>query len=289
MGEKKDLSKRDILIHILLLSIVLFSLNHILVDISRTFKLTIAISLILLYLGNYWAYLHNKDKIYKVTKKISFYLINFTILISLINIVSTLAILFDQKALESLLVKNIYVGKWIYFLLSFLTPYIVVISEPLTIMSGNAVFDPFYGFIIGYFGTILGIFSLFMLFRKKGDKYISRFIKEKDLLRYKTFVAKNETLILLGLFIFPILPDGVICGGAGLSDIKWKKFLLISAISKGFTVASYTLLVGWLERIQIPLEIWGFLGIVALLIVVIKVYKHRKKGPIKKILSDKKD
>lgn len=289
MGEKKDLSKRDILIHILLLSIVLFSLNHILVDISRTFKLTIAISLVLLYLGNYWAYLHNKDKIYKVTKKISFYLINFTILISLINIVSTLAILFDQKALESLLVKNIYVGKWIYFLLSFLTPYIVVISEPLTIMSGNAVFDPFYGFTIGYFGTILGIFSLFMLFRKKGDKYISRFIKEKDLLRYKTFVAKNETLILLGLFIFPILPDGVICGGAGLSNIKWKKFLLISAISKGFTVASYTLLVGWLETIQIPLEIWGLFGIIALLIVVVKVYKHRKKEPIKKILSDKKD
>ncbi len=276
MKGKNYLPKKEILKHFILLSFVLFSLNHILVDTSKNFKLAIATSLSLLYIGNYWAYLHNKDLIYKVTKKISFYLINFVVLITLINIVSTLAILFNQKVLESLLLKNLFVGKWIYFLLSFLTPYIVVISEPLTIMSGNTVFEPFYGFLIGYFGTILGIFSLFMLFRKKGDKYISRFIKEKDLAKYKNFVAKNESLILLALFIFPILPDGVICGGAGLSNIKWKKFFIISAISKGITVASYTLLVRWLEKIQIPLEIWGLLGIVMFILVIIKIYKHRK-------------
>lgn len=269
--------KVEVLKHVVVLVAVLLAMNYILVDMPIRMKTVIFIFLSSTYIGNYWAYLHNEEKLYRITKKISFYLVNFLLLITLINIISTIAIFYDREALQNLLEQNLYLGKWIYFILSFFTPYIVIISEPLTVVTGNTVFNPFWGFTLGYLGNILGIFSLFMIFRKKGSKYIKRLIKEKDLEKYRKFVSRNEGVYLMVLFIFPILPDGVICGGAGLSDIKWKKFLAVAGISKVFTVLTYTFLVDRLKKVKLSMEIFSLLGVVIVIAILIKIYIKRKK------------
>ena len=48
-------------------------------------------------------------------------------------------------------------------------------------------------------------------------------------------IKKNETLVILMLFILPILPDEVICVGAGLAGIDAYKFIGIAALSKLIT------------------------------------------------------
>lgn len=68
---------------------------------------------------------------------------------------------------------------------------------------------------------------------------ISKLVNQKQLFQYQKFAQKNETLILFVLFIVPILPDEIICIGAGLSKISIKKFLVIASLSKVLTSFIY--------------------------------------------------
>lgn len=182
----------------------------------------------------------------------------------------------DGPSLVAMLEQNLFMGKIIYFSLCFVTPYIVFMSEPFTIMTGNTVFNTFWAFVLGYGGTIGGILSLFMLVRKKGNKYIKKLIKEKELEKYREFVGRNEGVYLAFLFVFPILPDGVICGGAGLSDIKWKKFMIIALVSKFFTVGVYTFFVDWLKKNSFPINMWSLAVGFGVLYLIYERYKKRK-------------
>lgn len=59
-------------------------------------------------------------------------------------------------------------------------------------------------------------------------------------IEFKNFVVKNEIVILIGLFILPILPDEVICVGAGISGVSFKKFIIIAVLSKIITILAYS-------------------------------------------------
>lgn len=59
-------------------------------------------------------------------------------------------------------------------------------------------------------------------------------------IEFKNFVVKNEIVVLIGLFILPILPDEVICVGAGISGVSFKKFIIIAVLSKIITILAYS-------------------------------------------------
>lgn len=73
-----------------------------------------------------------------------------------------------------------------------------------------------------------------------GNKLVNKLVEPKQLEKYKKFVVKNETSVLIGLFILPILPDEVVCVGAGVSGVSFKKFISIAVLSKIVTVFAYS-------------------------------------------------
>lgn len=126
----------------------------------------------------------------------------------------------------------------IYFLVCFLQPIILPFPEPVTIMGGSTILGPFKGATIGFLGTVLGIITMFFISKFAGRNIINKIVDDKKLDKFNRYIQKNETLIILMLFILPILPDEIICIGSGLAKLNGYKFIGIAAISKLITSIS---------------------------------------------------
>ena len=127
----------------------------------------------------------------------------------------------------------------IYFLVSFIQPILLFTPEMVTITGGSLVLGPLRGFIIGFFGILSGAITMYFIGRYAQQMIVNKIGKENLYNKYKRYVEKNGDYIIGLLFVLPVLPDNIICVGAGISKFPFKKFLLIAALSKLTTTFVY--------------------------------------------------
>lgn len=139
----------------------------------------------------------------------------------------------------------------IYVLTCFFHPILLPTPEAITISMGAMTFGPIKAFVLGFFGTMLGIATMYSLSRRFGSKLIMKLIKAKNLEKYKNYVQKNEVLLTGLLFIVPILPDEVVCAGAGILGISKRPFFIVAGITKIMTIATYAYMVEFAENFNI--------------------------------------
>jgi uncharacterized membrane protein YdjX (TVP38/TMEM64 family) len=139
-------------------------------------------------------------------------------------------------------------------------------------MGGSTILGPFKGAAIGFMGTILGIIVMFFIAKFARRSIINKIVDDKKLDKFNRYIQKNETLIILMLFILPILPDEVICIGAGLAKMNTYKFIGIATISKLVTSISlsYSLELIKFDKNLITISIILIIGII--IIKRIKLY-----------------
>ncbi|WP_158095061.1 TVP38/TMEM64 family protein [Gottfriedia luciferensis] len=181
------------------------------------------------------AFFNKSEEFLKLTRILVFYNLLVISIIFLIYYVSNILVITNYYGFEGLFRKNVKVAKWIYFFICFFHPIALPIPEAITVLAASAVFGSFYGFIIDFVGIFLGNATMFFLARYGGLKVVNRFIKTKHLSKYNEYVKKNETLFMTILLIIPILPDEIVSVGAGISEVKAKKYLFIVGISKLIT------------------------------------------------------
>ena len=155
----------------------------------------------------------------------------FTVLI-LINLVARLMIFTDYYGFEYLLQEYGDNAFWLFCLICFLQPILLPVPEPVTILAGSAILGAPTAFIASYLGTVGGIVVMYSAARYGGGYLCQKKGRSKALERYYHYVDRFGVWILLLLLIFPVLPDEIICLGAGLSRIPPKRFLPIVAASK---------------------------------------------------------
>ena len=127
----------------------------------------------------------------------------------------------------------------IYFLICFIQPIILFTPEMVTITGGSLTLGTFKGFIIGYFGILVGIITMYFIGRF-AQQWIMRSLGKEELFKkYTSLVEKNGDVIIGLLFLLPILPDNIICAGSGISRVSLKKFIFIAAMSKLITTFIY--------------------------------------------------
>lgn len=197
----------------------------------------------------------------KEKNKFNFTIVKFLILfIILISLCAFLKIdnISDQHSLVDILMENKEQSMLIYFFVCFLQPIVLPLPEPVTVMAGSLVFGRFNGAIIAFVGTVLGIISMFLFSRYASQKLIKNIISKDKLQKFNHYIKKNETLIILLLFILPILPDEVICVGTGITKINGYKFIIIAIISK--LITSFTL--------SYSIELFNFKPISIIIIVL---------------------
>ncbi|SDL25044.1 TVP38/TMEM64 family protein [Natronincola ferrireducens] len=127
----------------------------------------------------------------------------------------------------------------IYFFICFAQPIILFTPEMVTITAGSLTLGAFKGFMIGYFGILMGIVTMYFMGRFAQQRIVRHIGKEELFNKYTRLVEKNGDVIIGVLFILPILPDNIICAGAGISKVSLKRFIFIAAISKLITTFLY--------------------------------------------------
>ena len=127
----------------------------------------------------------------------------------------------------------------IYFILCFIQPIIVATPEAVSVMGASIALGSLKAFTIGLMGTVFGIIFMYLISKKLGAKFINRLVNEKQLERYKKHIQRNELLLTGIMFIFPVLPDEIVCVGAGIVGINFKTFIIIAILSKTITIFSW--------------------------------------------------
>ncbi|WP_416728786.1 TVP38/TMEM64 family protein [Fictibacillus sp. JL2B1089] len=201
----------------------------------RTILLIAGYSVIILLITSY---ILKRETFFEKMKTISIVYSIIMAAIFLTYSMSRIVVTIDNKGLETILNENMELAKLIYFSVCYAQPIILPVPEIVTVVAGSAALGPFTAFILGFMGAVLGILTMFYLSRTFGMKLVQRLVNEKQLDQYHRFVKKNETWILILLFIVPVLPDEIICVGAGVSGVIVKRFVIIAVLGKLLTTFS---------------------------------------------------
>lgn len=119
-------------------------------------------------------------------------------------------------------------GKVIFICMLILQIFVAVIpGEPLEICAGYA-FGAFQGTVLCIIGEALGSILVFMFVRKFGVKAVEIFFNKDKLSSLKILNdPKRLNILTFILFLIPGTPKDILCYVAGLTNIKFKIWLII--------------------------------------------------------------
>lgn len=101
------------------------------------------------------------------------------------------------------------------------------------------VFGFIYGYILSYIGTIIGSYSMFLLIRRFGSKYMHAYVmKHSKAQSLFNWIHSKGVFPIFMLLTFPFTPSIVVCGLSAFAEIDKNKFFLALAGGKLFMVLS---------------------------------------------------
>ncbi|MBL7059155.1 TVP38/TMEM64 family protein [Candidatus Pacearchaeota archaeon] len=123
-------------------------------------------------------------------------------------------------------------------------------------------------------GLIIGSFIAFYLARKLGRPFVEKVVNKKTLNKFDKIIKQKGLPVLFLIYLLPSLPDDLICYIAGLTNIKIKNLILVSAIGRlpGFIVLS---LVG--AGLASQNSVFALILFLAMMILSIIIYLKRQK------------
>lgn len=139
--------------------------------------------------------------------------------------------------------NNIILSLFIGFFLIILESIIPILPLAVFIALNLIIFGNITGFILSWIATIIGCTISFYIFRKGLSKKIYKHIDNTRVMKLINIIDDISFSKLVIIMAIPFTPAFAINIGAGLSKMKYKKFLLAAIIAKLSTV-----------------YFWGFVG-----------------------------
>jgi uncharacterized membrane protein YdjX (TVP38/TMEM64 family) len=234
-NEKRINIMKELTIHILIAALSIFLLLTYLPTVVIVYKILFTFTIMGILLLDFYLCLSNRKNLLKLTKIALLILFLCISIVGIIFYITKFLVFVDMYGIERILRDHIPTAKLLFFLICFFQPIFLPLPEAVTLPAGSTVLGSFSGAAIGFLGSVSGIVVMYFIARIGGLKLVSKFVKEKHLKKYQEYVLKNETVILTLMFIIPILPDEIICVGAGISKVSFKRFFIIASISKLIT------------------------------------------------------
>ena len=154
-----------------------------------------------------------------------------------------------------------------FFGVQLISVILAPIPSNITAAVGGVLFGTIPSFLLTWGAVVLGSMAVFVLARVLGQKFVLGFVGRKVSDKYLELIRRKRDVFLLLAFLFPFFPDDILCILAGLTDVSWKRFLVLCLVARpwGLLVASA---VGG-SALDIPL--WGMvvLGIIGVVIFVL--------------------
>jgi len=135
-------------------------------------------------------------------------------------------------------------GGWLVTLgIQLLQIFVALIpGEPVELMLGY-VWGPWLGTFTCLLGIFIGTMTIFLLVRKFGMKFVSRFVDPEELKKYKFLRDKNKVdITVFILFFIPGTPKDALTYIAPIAPIGAVKYLLIATFARIPSIITSTIL-----------------------------------------------
>lgn len=153
----------------------------------------------------------------------------------------------------------------------------IIPALPLSVFIGLNIitFGKILGYVISYFGTIVGCMLSFITFRYILKNYLYKIFKEKtrikieDLMKKMTNIDFNTLVVIIAI---PFTPAFLVNIAAGLSNIPIKKYIFALLIGKPFIIYFWGYIgANLLESLKNPIILVKIIVIVLLAYLISKV------------------
>ena len=153
----------------------------------------------------------------------------------------------------------------------------IIPALPLSVFIGLNIitFGKILGYVISYFGTIVGCMLSFITFRYILKNYLYKIFKEKtrikieDLMKKMTNIDFNTLVVIIAI---PFTPAFLVNIAAGLSNIPIKKYIFALLIGKPFMIYFWGYIgANLLESLKNPIILVKIIVIVLLPYLISKV------------------
>ena len=121
------------------------------------------------------------------------------------------------------------------FLMVMLESFFPVLPLGLFVGLNILTFGDFVGYLMSYVATVMGAFSVFLLFRKVVKKHFDKWFKKKKKEKIENLMNKVTHMdfnVLVMIMAIPFMPTALLNVASGLSNVKIKKYLLVLIIGK---------------------------------------------------------
>ncbi len=120
----------------------------------------------------------------------------------------------------------------VFFLFQLTAVIVAPIPSNLVAATGGVLFGTWVSFPITMAAVVLGSLTTFQVARTLGQKFVSRVVSAKVSEKYLDLIRSKTDIFLTMAFLFPMFPDDLICILAGLTEIPFRRFLVIVLLAR---------------------------------------------------------
>ena len=148
------------------------------------------------------------------------------------------------------------------------TLQVIFLPIPASIICivGSIIYGPLFGAIYCSIGVLLGSLISFLIGRIFGYKLVSWIVGVSNADKYSEII-RTKGVFFLGLaFLLPMFPDDILCFIAGITKMSFKKFLVITLITRPIGVICMAI---FGSGHIIPFSGWGIYAWSIILVVAV--------------------
>ena len=119
-----------------------------------------------------------------------------------------------------------------YFGVQLVSVIVAPIPSNITAAAGAYLFGLWPSFLLTWAAVSLGSAPVFTLARALGQQFAGQFVSEKLSEKYLDLIRRKRDTFLALAFLFPFFPDDLLCILAGLTDIPFRRFFLLTVLAR---------------------------------------------------------
>lgn len=169
-------------------------------------------------------------------------------------------------------------GVFVYIIIQAMQVVFLPIPAAIICIVGSIIYGPLLSAIYCSVGILLGSYISFLLGKTFGYKLVSWIVGKDNTDKYSLILRKRGGFFLSLAFLLPMFPDDILCLIAGITNMKFKTFFLVTLITRpiGVIFMAY-----FGSGNIIPFTGWGIYVWIGLLIVatilVVCTYRYQEK------------
>lgn len=192
--------------------------------------------------------------------------------------------LFDPVWLQSWIEATGPAAPVVFVLFQALQVVFAPIPGQLLAGVGGYLFGSTLGTLYSMLGVVIGSTIVFIATQRYGRPFVTRILDPETLNRFDGFVADYGAVGLFVAFLLPTFPDDALCLMAGLTELQYRRFLVLLIVGRAPTflasaVAGTSFVSGRLDRVL--LVVAGF----AVVSAVVYRFRARLSSPLRTFID----